>query len=87
LFLSNPDGVLLAQAAEALSAQATKLPPEERMEVVERILDSLDQPDAALDALWAKEADDRLAAYRRGEIKAMALSDVIAKYQVNTKRA
>lgn len=77
----------MSQAAEALSAQVTQLPPEERMEVVERILDSLDQPDAALDALWAKEADDRLAAYRRGEIKAVALSDVIAKYQVNTKQA
>lgn len=76
----------MTQAAEALSAQAAKLPPKERMEVVERILDSLDQPDAALDALWAKEADDRLAAYRRGEIKALALSDVVAKYQVNTKR-
>ena len=77
----------MSQAAEALSAQVTQLPPKERMEVVERILDSLDQPDAALDALWAKEADDRLAAYRRGEIKAVALSDVIAKYQVNTKQA
>lgn len=77
----------MSKAAEALSAQVTQLPPEERMEVVERILDSLDQPDAALDALWAKEADDRLAAYRRGEIKAVALSDVIAKYQVNTKQA
>ena len=77
----------MSQAAEALSAQVTQLPPEERLEVVERILDSLDQPDAALDALWAKEADDRLAAYRRGEIKAVALSDVIAKYQVNTKQA
>lgn len=66
--------------AEALSAQAAQLPPAERMEVVERILDSLDQPDATLDALWAKEADERLTAYRRGEIKAVALSDVIAKY-------
>jgi putative addiction module component (TIGR02574 family) len=77
----------MSQAAEALTAQVAKLPPEERMKVVERILDSLDQPDAALDALWANEADDRLAAYRRGEIKAVALSDVIAKYQVNTKPA
>lgn len=77
----------MTPTAEALSAQAAKLPPQERMEVVERILDSLDQPDAALEALWAQEADDRLAAYRRGEIKAVALSDVIAKYQVNTKRA
>jgi putative addiction module component (TIGR02574 family) len=70
-----------------LTAQVAKLPPEERMEIVERILDSLDQPDTALDALWAKEADERLAAYRRGEIKAVDLSDVIAEYQVNTKRA
>ena len=77
----------MSQAAEALTAQVANLPPEERMEVVERILDSLDQPDAALDTLWAKEAGDRLAAYRRGEIKAVALSNVIAKYQVNTKRA
>jgi len=77
----------MSQAAEALSAQVAKLRPEERMEVVERILDSLDEPDATLEALWAAEANDRLAAYRRGEIKAVALSDVIAKYQVDIKRA
>ncbi|MCW2312200.1 addiction module protein [Rhodoferax antarcticus] len=73
--------------AETLSAQAVRLPPDERMALVERILDSLDEPDASLDALWAKEADDRLAAYRRGEIRALALSDVIAKYQVTNKPA
>jgi len=56
------------------------------MTPVERILDSLHEPDASLDVLWAKEADDRLAAYRRGEIHAVALSDVIAKYQA-TKMA
>jgi putative addiction module component (TIGR02574 family) len=77
----------MTTAAEALSAQAAQLPPAERMEVVERILDSLDKPDAALDAMWAQEADDRLAAYQRGEIKAVALSDVIAKYQVTSKHA
>lgn len=70
----------MTQIAESLSAQAVQLPPEERMALVERIFDSLDEPDPSLDALWAKEADDRLAAYRRGEIKAMALSEVIAKY-------
>ena len=77
----------MSNAVDALSAQATQLPPAERMEVVERILDSLDQPDAALDTLWATEASDRLAAYRRGEIEAVALSDVIAKYQVAARRA
>lgn len=73
--------------AETLSAQAVQLPPEDRMALVERILDSLDEPDTSVDALWAKEADDRLTAYRRGEIRAVALSDVIAKHQVIPKPA
>ncbi len=77
----------MTRTAEALSAQAVQLTPAERMEVVERILDSLDQPDTTLDSLWAKEADDRLAAYRRGEIRALALSEVIAKYAVANKYA
>ena len=71
----------MTPTSETLSAQAAQLAPEERIQLVERILNSLDQPDAALDALWANDANDRLAAYRRGEIKAVGLSDVIAKYQ------
>lgn len=77
----------MTQAAETVSAQAVKLPPAERMQVVERILDSLDEPDATLDAAWAAEAEDRLGAYRRGEVKAAALSEVIAKYRATPKGA
>ena len=66
---------------ETLIAQAAQLTPEERIQMVERILNSLDQPDVALDALWASEANNRLAAYRRGEIKAAGLPDVLAKYR------
>jgi len=74
-------------AAETLSAQVVQLPPDERMQVLERILDSLDEPDASVDALWAQEADKRLTAYRRGEVRTVALSEVIAKYQFNAKPA
>ena len=75
----------MTPTSETLSTQAAQLAPEERIQLVERILNSLDQPDAALDALWANEASDRLAAYRRGEIKAVGLSDVIAKYQQSAR--
>ena len=75
----------MTPTSETLSAQAAQLAPEERIQVVERILNSLDQPDAALDALWANDANDRLAAYRRGEIKAVGLPDVIAKYQQSAR--
>ena len=37
---------------------------------------------AKVDALWKKEAEDRLAAYRRGEIKAVPLQEVLAKYRM-----
>ena len=38
-------------------------------------------PDPGIDRLWAKEAEERLAAYRRGEIKAVPLQEVLAKYR------
>lgn len=75
----------MSQTAEVLSAQAIQLPPDQRLALVEQILDSLDEPDPSLEALWSAEADDRLAAYRRGEIRAVTLSDVLAKYQVANK--
>jgi len=73
--------------AKSLSEQAKQLPPDERLALVDQLLDTLDEPDASLDAMWAKEAESRLAAYRRGEIQAATLSDVIAKYQVKSRAA
>ena len=69
----------MSKSADLLLA-AQKLAPVERLGLVEQILDGLDKPDEAVDALWLQEAQDRLAAYRRGEIKAVSLSDVLAKY-------
>jgi len=77
----------MSQTAEALSAQAAQLPPGERLALVEQILDSLDVPDPSLDRLWTAEADDRLGAYRRGEIHALALPEVLANHQVTNKPA
>ena len=63
--------------AKQLCDQASQLPPEERMALVDQILDTLD-------AQWAQAAESRLLAYRRGEVKAIPLNEVIAKYQVKT---
>jgi putative addiction module component (TIGR02574 family) len=72
----------MTDAAKKLSAQARNLPPAERIELVDEILASLDETDPAIDRLWTREAEERLAAYRRGEIKALALEEVLAKYRV-----
>ena len=36
--------------------------------------------DPQLDAIWAKEADARVEAYKRGEIEKFSANDVFAKY-------
>ena len=72
----------MTEAAKKLSAQARKLSASERIDLVDSILASLDEPDPNIDRFWAKEAEERLAAYRRGEIKAVPLQEVLAKYHV-----
>ena len=72
----------MTETAKSLSTQARKLSPAERLELVDDLLASLDEGDPTMDALWAREAEDRLAAYRRGEIKAVPLQEVLAKYRV-----
>lgn len=64
-----------------LIEQARALPPEDRIALVEDMLDSLDRADPTIDRLWAQEATDRVAAYRRGEVAAKELGDVVAKYR------
>jgi putative addiction module component (TIGR02574 family) len=71
----------MTEAAKILGVQARKLSPAERLELVDDILASLDEPDPNIDKLWVREAEDRLAAYRRGEIKAIPLEQVLAKYR------
>lgn len=66
---------------KALSEQARKLTPEERIELVEDLLGSLDPVDPEIDRLWAEEARDRLAAYLRGEMKASTFQEIVQKYQ------
>ena len=47
--------------------KAPVLPAAENADLVESLLASLDQPDARIDELWAKEAEDRLAAFEAGQ--------------------
>jgi putative addiction module component (TIGR02574 family) len=71
----------MSEEAKTLIEQARALPPQDRIALVEDVLDSLDLPDPELDRLWTQEASERLAAYRRGELAAKALSDIIGKYR------
>jgi len=66
----------MTHVAEELASLAAKLPPSERLELVENILATLDKPDPEIAAAWASEARDRLAAYQRGELTAVSEEEV-----------
>lgn len=57
------------------------LPAIEKARLVDELLLSLDQPDEAIDALWRKEVEDRISAFKAGKLQAVSLADVLAKYR------
>ena len=61
--------------------KALNLTPTEKAELIDRLLSSLDKPDKELDKLWSKEAEDRIEAFERGEIRALTLKEVLEKYR------
>ena len=66
----------MAASAKSILAQALKLSANDRAALVESLILSLEKPDASLDATWLKEAKDRLAAYRSGELAAIDADEV-----------
>jgi hypothetical protein len=71
----------MSETAKTLSERVRELSPAERLRVVDDILSSLDETDGALDRLWAREAEDRLSAWRRGEIRDVPLEDVLRDFR------
>lgn len=68
----------MSESAKTILHQALELPSNDRAALVEDLIASLDKPDPALDAIWLKEAENRLAAYRAGELGAIDAERVFA---------
>lgn len=67
----------MSEQAERIFEQALRLPSPERADLAERLIESLaPDTDARIDALWAAEAESRIAAYRRGELIAIPAEEV-----------
>ncbi len=65
-------------ATAKLLRQALLLPSHDRAALIDGLMVSLDRPEPPLDALWVKEAEDRMEAYRSGELGAVDADQVFA---------
>ena len=62
-----------------IEEQALGLNGEERAKLAEVMLESLSAPIAEIEAAWAGEIEQRVAAYDRGDIQTHAAEDVFAE--------
>lgn len=61
------------------------MPAEERAEIVDSILSSLEPHDPKILELWAAEAEARVAAFERNEIEAVSAESVFE--EIDRERA
>jgi putative addiction module component (TIGR02574 family) len=73
-------------APNELFKAALNLTPKEKVELIDKMLSSLDAPDKELDKLWSQEAEDRITAFEKGEIKALTIKEVLEKYWNNRRQ-
>ena len=55
---------------------ALNLKPQDKIGIIEGLLNSLDEPDKTINEIWAIEAEKRLKAYREGKLKGIEFSEI-----------
>ena len=58
-----------------LLEEALALPANERADLVERLLSSLDPSEPEIEKLWAKEVEDRIDALERGDLRTISAEE------------
>jgi putative addiction module component (TIGR02574 family) len=68
----------MSDDGKRILSDALELPPVERAELVEEIISSFDFPARAeVDALWAREVEDRIDAFEKGRLKARPAGEIL----------
>lgn len=70
----------MTDRSNALLKQALKLSSREKVQFIEGLLASLDNPDASIDNIWAEESDARIEAFEKGQVSAKSVEAVLGKY-------
>ncbi len=63
-------------SSKEIIQNALKLSPQEKLLIVDSILQSLDEPDKNLETIWAEESEKRLKAFREGKIKGIPYDEL-----------
>ncbi|MFO8058772.1 MAG: addiction module protein [bacterium] len=62
-----------------LIREASQLPVEERVKIVDSLLRTINAPDPDIDQAWVKTAEKRLAELRAGRVKSIPGDEIFSK--------
>jgi len=68
-------------AIEQIFTEISPLKPLDKLQLIEKILNSLNQPNSKIEDIWANEAEDRIEAYDKGLLSVVNEEDVFGKYR------
>lgn len=71
----------MAQVNKNILDDALSLSMNERVELVEKLLESLNTPNTKLNTIWSKESDARIQAYEKNQLSSKPISEVLQKYK------
>lgn len=70
----------MSDALKELETKAKSLTADERAQLAEFLLESIQEPPVAeIEAAWDREIEERAAAYDRGELQSISAEDVFAE--------
>ena len=68
----------MAKSIDKLAAEIRNLPDNEKLQLVDAILEELVKPDPEIDRIWAEEARKRWNAYKAGRVPMVSYDTVMA---------
>jgi putative addiction module component (TIGR02574 family) len=74
-------------SSEKLISEVISLPVEIRLQLVEKLLESLNPSHKDMDELWAMEAERRVGEIETGEVKTLPGEEVFRKLHNRLKKA
>jgi putative addiction module component (TIGR02574 family) len=66
---------------DKLFKDALVLSDQDKSDLIEQLIKSLDEPDPAIDELWKEEAEARIDAYEDGNLSSVTIQEALSKYK------
>ena len=67
------------KGTESILKEFLQLKPQDRFLLIDMLIQTLDNPDKEIDAIWVEEAEKRLQAHRQGRTQGVLYKDVFGE--------